>query len=445
MTKSDVLVVPHGSRPTWLSPDAHYALIIPTVEIIPFLIAYCRCTGWRTPYRIGQPILRRPAHGLTVGEQLGKDGPNQAPHRESAHSVVVSFQEQALSEILLNVTPPSGDAYDATLDSIRSGGWSLLCGSAISIFEPTSLPSGMDVGSKLASAFCGEAGVDEPFRRLILEVPYEVILSLYPRKDELDHILASYFRNGGTDHEATGRLAPNAIHEVIASLLLDGTFRNVLTTNYDPCIEAGSGGRIEASIDGGGLTGDRKGLLYKIHGCAVHGSMVYTIEQEPRMPVDKVEILRRCAGDKLLVIGYSGLDFEVCPELYSMNLSRLVWIAFPADASSPDLSPNARKVLGNHPNHLVICADMRTVFRDLLGLSKDWSPDRGQPRTPDLPGLLWNRLSSSERRLWAARVFLNMSAPSAAFKMAPLQTTDRVAMIPFCSFLRRQIPGTAVR
>src|SRR5207244_716893 len=90
--------------------------------------------------------------------------------------------------------------------------------------------------------------------------------------------------------------------------------------------------------------------IFKIHGCVEHDqhrkpgedrTMIYTLGREGELPPWKRRILYRLvAGRRLLVCGYSGRDFEICPELARLNAD-IVWNI----RKSENLTPNARRVL----------------------------------------------------------------------------------------------------
>src|SRR5581483_12022238 len=77
----------------------------------------------------------------------------------------------------------------------------------------------------------------------------------------------------------------------------------------------------------------RGGILFKIHGSINHPkSMIYTIEQEKRLSLSKTETLQNILKDKILiVIGYSGRDFDICPLITSKKVygyKKVVWLRY---------------------------------------------------------------------------------------------------------------------
>ena len=307
----------------------------------------------------------------------------------------------------IHVVNEGDSTYFRALAEVRTSKPALLCGSAISIFEPTSIQSGYGVTSDLARKLCHAAHVSEKsFGDLVRHSAFEVLLDVHPRKAHLAHLFATYFI------APNGRPARiNQLHKAIASSLERGLFSNVITTNYDTCIEACFGGRRHPGIiirrdDSLGPSN-----ILKLHGSADDPrSLIFALSQESTMRDWKRDKLRLLCGDALIVMGYSGADFEVCPELYQLPLRHLYWVALPDHKTRrPLLSAHSLALLRHHPS-TVINADMQTVLRDLTGRSI-----RNAPIAPtyELSTRLMNCLSESQQRLWAGLVFVALSAPTA--------------------------------
>jgi SIR2-like domain len=311
--------------------------------------------------------------------------------------------------------------YDALLANLKSEPSSILCGSAISMYAPTSLQSGASVTWALAEALAGAANVGQEYADLIYKSAFEVILQTYPKQDVLSVIFENYFRYYEHSVNLSMLVVHNDLHISIAKMISTGIVSNVVTTNYDCCLEHAFAHHSLKKPTPIVKQRDRlkaaNGNIFKIHGCAARkGTPVFSMRQENSMPAWKRRKLVSLIGDRMIVVGYSGLDFEICPELYQIQLKQIVWIARPDDKDHkvPDLKPNARKVIAKFANSFVICGDMRELLTELSGhdCSKAEPPDKSPPK-PRISDIILNELTDHERRLWAARLFNELGIPSA--------------------------------
>ena len=80
--------------------------------------------------------------------------------------------------------------------------------------------------------------------------------------------------------------------------------------------------------------------------------MVYQLSQEGEMARWKEKFLRQLLrGKTLLVIGYSGFDFEICPEIISSRVKNVIWIS----RDRPEhMSHNAERVLRETKGTLLV-------------------------------------------------------------------------------------------
>lgn len=309
----------------------------------------------------------------------------------------------------------------------------VLCGSAISIFAPTTLEGGHLTSRNVAAHLCQAAGVDElcretgalarDFRDAIEHAAYEVILQQHPKRTELPQLFQSYFlRRGST--EDSPRVSFSSTHEALADLLADGRICGIVTTNYDTCLETAywaKEGRPVPSVIVEEPDGQPERPIFKLHGCAeIPSSMIFSLDQEFEMPAWKKDVLAQIAGSHLVVIGYSGLDFEVCPELYDLDIKRITWVALER-SEKPVLSVNARRVLSRYRDRAVVLSgDLRDVLVAWTGKGCCEKGDNGKL----LSKQLIDCLAESERRLWAARTFVTLSIPSAAGKAIELERSS---------------------
>lgn len=318
------------------------------------------------------------------------------------------------------VYPGTAD-YAALIANLRSEPSSILCGSAVSMFSPTSLQSGESVTWALAEALAGAANVGQEYAELIEKAAFEVILQSYPKQSVLSEIFENYFRFYGKSANFSTPVISNDLHSSIAKLVVDGVFSDIVTTNYDCCLENAfvhhSLKKPVPIVKKQDRRRAASGRVFKIHGCAARkGTPIFSMRQENSMPIWKKGKLTSLMGRRTVVIGYSGRDFEICPELYQLNLNQIVWITLPteADHKVPDLKPNARKVLERFANSFIICGDMREFLTDLSEHDcLNAKPPKDSPPKPRISDIILNELTDHERRLWAAKVFNELGVPSA--------------------------------
>ncbi|NSZ87628.1 SIR2 family protein (plasmid) [Agrobacterium tumefaciens] len=323
-----------------------------------------------------------------------------------------------------------GKGYDVLLRELSSAVPGVLFGSAVSIFEPTLLQGARPTSQAVARALCEAAGLDAAtFASAIEGAAYEALLQEHPARTRLSRVFSNYFLRFGAA-QGPETVGFNKCHRAIAHLLSQGRLRGAVTTNYDTCLEQAYEDlqltkflntivrRSDAArkVASGQNQLPLAPTLFKLHGCARHPkTMIFSLEQEKEMPTWKKRTMGSLLGKTVLVLGYSGLDFEVCPELYDLEIDNLYWMAWGKNGV-PDLTSNAKKVLNkDRRRSTVICGDMREFLSDMVPLL---SRDLPEARNPVVPALLsdqlLNALDQSGRRLWAARAFAMLSIPTAA-------------------------------
>lgn len=141
----------------------------------------------------------------------------------------------------------------------------------------------------------------------------------------------------------------NYFHNKLAYYLSAGILKYVITTNYDNAIRLAlddMGVNINIFWDESSFKNSGSGL-FKIHGCVTdQDSLVYELSQETKLQPDKQKILTRLIyGQRLIVLGYSGIDFEVCPGIAEAKPKEILWIKKPGDKLS---SPGQIYLKNNH-------------------------------------------------------------------------------------------------
>lgn len=228
----------------------------------------------------------------------------------------------------------------------KSRGIVLFVGSAISQWSPTSIPIGSKLSAEIASILSGLFSTQKRVRKAeeyIKNIPFEYLCERCPNPKKLRRLLPSIFYPAKY----------NKVHQVITRLIRNGIVGFLITTNYDTCLELAIGaGKLNVitrrrdikAID------KRKKILFKIHGSASPGlenTMVYRLSREGELPKWKSELLQRSiAGRTLLVMGYSGSDFEITPQLALTKPLGTYWITRHNPNRQPiHITNNANQVL----------------------------------------------------------------------------------------------------
>lgn len=162
--------------------------------------------------------------------------------------------------------------------AMARGRVAIYAGAGISVAQPTGLPNGSTLAqtiySKLVTAFPSLNGVDQSD----LVAVADSVAALPGGGDALRQTAA---------HAAEFRTAaPSYGHRVIAYLALEGVI-DVLTTNWDTCIERGSASeRLDAVVDQQSLSNGTQVSVLKVHGCATQPhSLLITTDDLQNPPV----------------------------------------------------------------------------------------------------------------------------------------------------------------
>jgi SIR2-like domain len=229
------------------------------------------------------------------------------------------------------------------IEDFRSGRPAVLVGSAISQFSPTDLPAGGQLASQLLDSLL-------PWPRWLRKdaqaIPFEGILECYPRQSELQELILSIYGQ---------RTPANLLHKCLADGLGSGIVGAVITTNYDLAMDSHLANHDVAIVRGERdfrawkLGKARRPVYFKIHGSAEReyaDTLVFTLKHEGILTNWKRELLQEILnGRDLIVLGYSGKDFELCPAIASLHARRVYWLQPPNDDGRIRLSANAKKLL----------------------------------------------------------------------------------------------------
>lgn len=213
----------------------------------------------------------------------------------------------------------------------------LLVGSGMSADKESNLPNGKLVSDGLiqrlvrppmATAYQSlglTTGARATIERIALDAPFEVVLQHYPDKLFCQDALRQTYSQGRW----------NRYHLAVKEAVEAGHFAHIITTNYDTLFEHAG---IAATTVIDKLQRDtidlaRERALFKIHGCVSQpSSLVFHLSQEGMLPKWKQEFLMELIrGRDLVVVGYSGRDFDICPILFRSPYTRMVWLFGRAD------------------------------------------------------------------------------------------------------------------
>lgn len=245
------------------------------------------------------------------------------------------------------------------IQQLKTSGFTALLGSRISSWEPSNLPAGIEVTRALARLLAAPVIHPGIIAALIERTAFEHLMEACPEPTR-DTTLAE---NVAQLYAST---KPNPVHHAVAALIDAGVIGHVITTNYDDGLEQACrvhGGKraslVQVIVHDPKATVDlTRPVIFKIHGCSVADttrasgaphSIVFRLGQEGLLDSWKRELLTNLLADRqLLVCGYSGLDFEICPELERLatRIKRLVWNAWKDPRlDERSLSPNAMRVM----------------------------------------------------------------------------------------------------
>jgi hypothetical protein len=258
------------------------------------------------------------------------------------------------------------------------------------------LPTGQAITEGLFRYLFPSTAIKHPrdLSRLTLlwnQLPFEHLFEKCPDHSRLAIFFDALF----------GGRAPNPVHSAIVEAVCRGGVSAVVTTNYDHGLD----GLLTSSCG-------RKDLYLKVHGSLgdPHDPIVYSLTQEAQLPKHKHDALAAMlVGADLITIGYSGLDFELCPEIGAISAKgRVYWNITRRQYDARNITHNARLLVENTHGAFVV-GDMRRLLSVLIG--RDVSATLNCPTT-EITSLLASVFTDDERQLWAARLLNNLGLPS---------------------------------
>lgn len=233
-----------------------------------------------------------------------------------------------------------------------------LLGSGISLFPPSSVVNGQLVTKALAYRLSQGTSPQRLIRRAIESSAFEHVLQLNPDQEAARDWLTQLF----------GATAPNSIHISVARICRDHG-AHVITTNYDGLLEA-AGRQVGLQwctlVDEDDEHLDPSAPnLFKIHGSISNrNSLLFTMSHEAPLPSWKASHFDRLTRDRVvIVVGYSGKDFEICPALLGSKANAVIWNVFDDPRKSGFPSENAEHLFANRADAVAVIGDMHHIFQ----------------------------------------------------------------------------------
>lgn len=303
----------------------------------------------------------------------------------------------------------------------------VLVGSGISDFAPTNLPSGYRFSTDLVDLLASGSVVRWPswLRQDAKYLPFEALMEGYPEQEQLPSTIAALY--GRND------ICPNALHSELARALTQNIFSAIITTNYDLALESCF---VEHDKNVTTVVRERDYLAWcagdprlpvywKIHGTAAPGfedTLVFNLAAEHRMEDWKRRFLSGLIdGRALIVIGYSGRDFDICPEISLLDkVESVVWLKHKwSEGNVSGLSPNQKRVYRSHGG-LVVLGDIADWLEVLCSC-----PISRLTRT-ETPIELTKHFAPKNYGEWRLRVVDRLACPSFGLPLlASFDTPDR--------------------
>ena len=234
--------------------------------------------------------------------------------------------------------------FDAHQNSSEEFAPVVLCGSLVSSFEPTNIPNGMALSAALLNSLFSDdkktqsVFTDEDISRIQKvyygelnvgsSMPFEILFHDCPYITPIKEMLYEYF-----SHRKY-----NALHYSLIDLMKNGKIAAIITPNYDECFNLAAKALyrdefesrlkiIAKENDLSDMNNNPFDTIFYLHGCVCNdeNDLVITMSDERLLPNWKNATLSRILqGRDLLIIGYSGLDFEICPALFNLMKENII-------------------------------------------------------------------------------------------------------------------------
>jgi hypothetical protein len=299
----------------------------------------------------------------------------------------------------------------------------VIAGSGVSIWEPTDLPSGQDFtkavfsvlfsnvesdGEKWSAAEWGllEKIFGKQWSARFSGMPFEHLMECCPSETKAATLISHIYDSR----------QPSPVHLSLAKALKGGKIHAIITPNYDCCIEEAfdqEGTTYQKIVTPEqirqALRNNHSPCYFKIHGSLEEGlpnSPMFTLKHEGLLSPDKRELLTQLiTGRPLVMIGYSGLDFEICPEIERLSMGKLIWNNLYKDYPSV----SGERLLQNKKGVLLF-GDMRFLLASWLGLNA--MPELTPPKEGYVQEVIRQIFTDAEIGSWRVRVLNSLGLPA---------------------------------
>lgn len=283
----------------------------------------------------------------------------------------------------------------------------ILFGSGVSMWAPSDIPTGAQVRDALLDILFSTELLEwerSNLRRWLNWIPFETINECAPPSVNLKNFYAK--------HLATSQF--NELHRQLAQLGASRRVVALITTNYDCGVEAAAGtSPIWPVLDPIGPTPAGVIPLFKIHGSTDRPeTLVYRLAQEAVLSEQKSKYLYALlAGRTLVVIGYSGVDFEICPVIATSQAKQVIWCYQSGNALTDYQTPGFRAIasaIATQPFPIDLSAGL-PWYSTQVTLCRS----TGRNINTDLASLL----GEEERGIWALRLASSIGYATLAQKL----------------------------
>lgn len=318
---------------------------------------------------------------------------------------------KGVGKLLKSLSDESGDAP------------TLFVGSGLSIWEPSDLASGQDFTKAAFTVLFGDRPALSAPERILLEkvfgkqwspkfsgMPFEHLMECCPSDEKANALINQIYDSR----------RPNPLHHALAKAMSQGKIHAIITTNYDCCIDEAL--EQEKARFTKVVTPDqaRDALMiegvscyFKIHGSVEKGmesTPMFSLKHEGLLQRDKRDLFSKLlSGKRLVVIGYSGLDFELCPEIERLDVAQLIWNNRENEYPSVSAERLIRKKAG-----ILVYGDMRTLITSWLGTTG--RPQLTPDKSADVEKVIRQTFTEEELSLWRIKVLNSLGMPSFALQ-----------------------------
>jgi hypothetical protein len=299
----------------------------------------------------------------------------------------------------------------------------VLVGSGVSLWQPTGLPSGQDFTRAMYSVLFKQglalSAIEEKLLGKIFGLiwskefsgmPFEHLMECCPSEEKANLLINKLY---------TAR-RPNAIHEALARGLKSGLIYSIITTNYDCCIDAALE-KFDVEhikvVTSEQATDAFERLdapcYFKIHGSTEPGmerTPMFSLKHESLLDQDKRRLLAQLTAMRpLVLIGYSGLDFELCPEIERGDIKEIIW----NDLYDEPPSISAKRLLEKKDGCL-IHGDMRVFTKNWL--ETHHRSKKTDDKTDAVKSAVEEVFSAEEIAFWRIKTLNSLGLPAFVFK-----------------------------